>query len=187
MQKKLKLDRMYIPQAAQDWIEARLQPTDVAWEFGSGGSTLWLAQHVCKLTTVEHVPEWHAAVQRRIDKLNKRGMLKGRLVTNLLEPDLNLYPKWIRKLTTDHPLDFVFIDGRERLRCTRLALLCVRPGGVVVVDNTDAPKYREVYTYMEQQPEWRQVGQWTGIAINPKNRKDATQAQETTAWEHVTK
>jgi hypothetical protein len=42
----------------------------------------------------------------------------------------------------DRSLDLVLIDGRAREACLRHALTKVRPGGMLVLDNSERPRYQ---------------------------------------------
>jgi hypothetical protein len=41
----------------------------------------------------------------------------------------------------DECFDVVVVDGRERMDCVRCAMRKVSPGGVLVLDDSDRPKY----------------------------------------------
>jgi len=48
-------------------------------------------------------------------------------------------PAYVEKLTEFPPgyFDVIVVDGLERLSCYRLAVQHLRPGGILVVDNSD--------------------------------------------------
>ena len=43
-------------------LSTMLRPSDVGLEWGSGRSTIWLAERVKRLTSMEHDPGWHEMV-----------------------------------------------------------------------------------------------------------------------------
>ena len=43
---------------AIEFISERLKPTQVVYEYGCGGSTVWFARHCDKIYSVEHIEEW---------------------------------------------------------------------------------------------------------------------------------
>jgi hypothetical protein len=116
-----------------DWLTG----SDVGLEWGCGRSTLWFADRVQHLTSVEHNPHWHALVAAR---------LAARGVTNV---DLRLCPVDPRNADDYQPyigvgleferssLDFVLVDGQLRGRCAELALTLLKPGGILIIDNAE--------------------------------------------------
>jgi len=56
-------------------LETWLKPTDVGLEFGSGRSTIWFANRLKKLTSVEHNKEWYRKVSDMLAKT--RGVSAG--------------------------------------------------------------------------------------------------------------
>src|ERR1700712_778935 len=52
------------PYAAAEYLEARLPAGAKVFEYGSGGSTLWLLDHGADVTSVEHDRSWHQRLQQ---------------------------------------------------------------------------------------------------------------------------
>ena len=134
---------------AIDFLEQYLQLRMSVYEFGSGGSTLWLAARVAKLVTIEERAEWADAVSERLDR---RG-LRHRVEIRLREPDRSSPTAFAAspyaQALPDEPADVIVIDGCERrshddLRpvAFHLAEERVRPGGLIVVD--DAKRYPQL-------------------------------------------
>lgn len=101
-----------------------------AFEWGSGKSTLWLAQQVREVVSIEHDPLWYSRVQ---------AMLSDAHIQNthlkLADPaknaeQISVFP--------DGCFDIVIIDGADRNGCIRAAASKVRPGGWIVVDNAES-------------------------------------------------
>jgi predicted O-methyltransferase YrrM len=96
------------------------------FEFGSGNSTLFWGQRARSVVSVENDPAWSEQVQQKI----------GRAPIELrLEENLDVYPNSIR--SADGPFDIVVVDGRRRYNCAELAIAHLRPGGFIVLDNSD--------------------------------------------------
>jgi len=125
------------------WLEGWLKGGMVAFEWGAGGSTVWLAQRVKHLASVEHNPEWRIAVETA---LNRRGLENVRLIPRpATPPDFKAYAEAIRYARA--PFDFILIDGADgfdggatgsRLACAHEAVDRIAPGGVIVLDNAGA-------------------------------------------------
>ena len=143
--------RPWLPYAAARMIAAHVDRSSVVWEYGSGGSTLWLAARVGALTSVEHDPAWHARV---------RDELRGASLTNcrlLLvepageEPRFAPYVETIRSQPAGG-LDLVLVDGRSRAACMVEAASRVRPGGLLVLDDSERPRYRAGTSALDDWP-----------------------------------
>lgn len=107
-------------------LEQIVTPDSKVLEFGSGNSSLWLAERCGLLVTVDNDPEWYGWLAPRLKGANVSARLRvGR------DEYLNVddYP--------DGFFDLVIVDGRWRDLSVERALRKVRPGGYVYVDNVD--------------------------------------------------
>jgi hypothetical protein len=116
-----------------DWLTT----ADVGVEWGCGRSTLWFAERVHKLTSVEHNPHWYSLVQSR---LAERGTMNV---------DLRLVPTGTANgsggdsyVGVGHEfecdsVDFVLVDGHTRDQCAAAAMKILKPGGILIVDNAE--------------------------------------------------
>ncbi len=110
---------------AVEYLESLLKPDFEVLEHGSGGSTLWFAERVAKVTAVENDAEWLAKVAERAPDH----------VTLKLSDQM---PRFRKKF------NLLLIDGMplmNRIPYMREALKLVRPGGFVVLDNANRPQY----------------------------------------------
>ncbi len=102
-------------------LDALLNKDMTVLEFGSGGSSLWMAARVKSVSSVENNPDWRDAVKRAA-------------------PD-NVV------LLTEIPagkFDIILIDGEpveQRADWLKFALEKVNPGGIIVLDNANRPEY----------------------------------------------
>jgi len=99
------------------------------FEYGSGHSTLFWASRAARVVSVEHNESWYDLVKSKIPAH----------CTLLYEPESDDYAAAIR-LFPD-PFDVIVIDGlvtgRTRLKCARAAVARLRPGGMIILDNSD--------------------------------------------------
>jgi hypothetical protein len=104
------------------------------YEWGTGYSTIWLAQRAGQVITMEHNPEW----RDRIKDIAKE--------ENIFNIDFNLYPlnneKYFTHIHSTGSIDFIIVDGRERVKCFNQAKLLHKP---IMLDDSEREKYSEVF------------------------------------------
>jgi hypothetical protein len=142
---------------AQRWLAGRVSAKTRVFEWGSGGSTLYLARRAGEVISIEHDARWYDEV---------RAVLVAGRHTNtnyrLIEPkplppgvssefvsghgpamglDFEPYVTVIREYP-DAYFDLILIDGRVRTACLRAAWQKVRVGGHILLDNSNYPRYQ---------------------------------------------
>jgi hypothetical protein len=156
-------DKPWLTPAAVRFCEAVLAPPMRGWEFGSGRSTPWFAARLGHLVSIEHDPQWHAAVRER---LAGAGNVDYRLVPldhSPGEPERPAYdplPRYVAAIAAepDESLDLVVIDGHYRTTCVRTCLAKIRPGGLLLVDDLDMWPRREE---LPVPPDWHEAHEST--------------------------
>ncbi len=101
-------------------------------EFGAGQSTIWMAQRVAEVVTVEEDPDW---ARRILDRGQTNVVLH--------------YPSCPEKF--DHLFDFVLVDGgsdRVDNFLTGLTYLSI-PDGVIMLDNSERDEYAECWNWVD--------------------------------------
>jgi len=102
------------------------------FEYGSGGSTLWLAERAARVTSIEDDPAWHAAVWEAL--LEQRNPVTLLLVpTNGIAKAINGTGKW----------DIIFVDCRDqgqRVKAILESQKHLKPKGWLVIDDSNFPK-----------------------------------------------
>lgn len=127
------------------YLEEILEPGMTCFEWGSGSSTLWLAVDLQAVSVVsmEHDREWYT--QNKAE-LEKHGVTNCQLNLAALgagyEPYILNYP--------DAHFDLVIVDGRNRSLCIAVAVNKVKPGGILVLDNSEREQYQgAIGVYLE--------------------------------------
>ena len=99
------------------------------FEYGSGNSTLFWASVGKRVVSVEDDEEWYEKVKKEIPS-------KCELI---LQTDLARYVETINAYPAG--FDVIVVDGAARggtrRKCARVALNCLRPGGMIILDNSD--------------------------------------------------
>ncbi|SRR6266699_3797431 len=128
------------------YLSKHVLPGHRVFEWGCGGSTVWLARRGIVVTSVEHDPAWAAKVADCCPEADVRlipGTQDGHFRS---EPELrdrgqHFFDRYVAEIDhlDDQSVDIVLVDGLCRLECIRRGAPKVKPGGMLIVDDTDFP------------------------------------------------
>lgn len=148
-------------------IEAFLRPEHRVFEWGGGRSTIFFARRAGSVVTVEHVRKWRRRLAARIEELGlenvtlrfvephdpaqgdppapspARSTLWSDPEAREDKPEFRVYADAVLDYPDGH-FDLVLVDGRARVACARNALDKLAPGGLLVLDNAEWPKYQPI-------------------------------------------
>jgi hypothetical protein len=137
--------------AANEWVEARIRPTDRVFEYGSGGSTIWLAARARSVVSVEHDNAWYQKIRSSVPS-NARVIYEP--ARSEVSSDIHSsYSSAI--LANEPPFDIIIIDGMERNACAMLAPQVLSAEGIIVFDNSHRTKYRAGMESLAEAGLWR--------------------------------
>lgn len=171
---KVHSNEPWLTPAAVRFLSQALRPKDVGLEFGSGRSTPWLASRLAYLVSVESDRGWYEQVCR---SLRNEGISEERASVLLAEqPDIYAaLPPGVQSL------DFCLVDGKFRDRCALAAIPAIRPGGLLVIDDShrylpnddthaplarrsaDGPASEEWAVFLHETSSWRHY--WTSNGV----------------------
>jgi hypothetical protein len=135
------------------FLENYLRDGMSVFEYGSGGSTAFFLDRGCELVTVEHDGKWAAAVE---DRLGDHPRWTNHLVppegvdengspadpyTYVSGDNHLVFREYVRTIDAYDAFDLVSVDGRARPAALRHAISKVRPGGVLLLDNSEREEY----------------------------------------------
>jgi len=124
------------------------------FEYGSGASSLWLAARSGEVHTVEHDAGFAAVMREALQRAGQDDVVTLHEVPAQVtdQPvtrsgrrgeDAVDYTDYARSVEIPGGLfDLVVVDGRARVACLRAALDHLAPGGLVVFDDAQRPRYR---------------------------------------------
>lgn len=148
-------------------VEKLVNHTSRVFEYGCGGTTLFLADRVSELVSVEHDLGWFKCVQEKM-----RGCTDACWIPHLVSPSPSVTPAtplasdpdayvsadvrfsgfsfqdYVATIEAyqDNSFDLVLIDGRARPSCFKHALHKVKFGGTIVLNNAERPQYAYIET-----------------------------------------
>lgn len=95
-------------------------------EFGSGRSTLWIANRCKHLTSIEHDINW-------FKKIKSKGIPSN--LTYLHKTDKE-YLEFEKEIDNDS-IDFCLIDGLQRDKISNKIISKIKPGGFILIDDIE--------------------------------------------------
>lgn len=144
---------------AVDFLETVLHADMQVFEYGSGGSTLFWAKRVRSVISIEHDSDWanEVALQIKNHRYNHVRLLlippdeevsffpddvanPNAYMSYMVSASFERYVKSIDEYP-DGAFDFIVIDGRARPACLKHAIAKVKPGGYIVLDDSDRERY----------------------------------------------
>lgn len=144
---------------AKAWMESYLKPDMFVFEYGSGGSTLFLSRRVNKLISIEHNKSWYRKVSI---VLSKENISNCEYILCEPEEEISTYKSELRKYTgmnfekyvksiDKYPsgsFDLVIVDGRARVSCILHAISKIRLGGYLMLDNSERERYSDAISFL---------------------------------------
>jgi predicted O-methyltransferase YrrM len=135
--------------AAQPWITrdaigllaTMLRRTDQGLEFGSGGSTEWLAKHVGSVISVEAFARWYDALAERLTAAHIDNVSLEFVSADALGYESEAHREAYVNTRPDlaaGSLDFVFVDGEYRDHAALRGVELLKPGGLLILDNANS-------------------------------------------------
>jgi SAM-dependent methyltransferase len=176
---------------AIDFIDGWLTRAHTVFEWGSGGSTLFFSARAGKVFSVEHDAGWHSAVRERLAALPNTSF-------SLIEPEAGAaddtgfgsgarglaglsFRHYVEAIAAhpDGAFDLVSIDGRARMACLRAAIPKVAPGGLLLLDNANYPRYAADLAALRAGP----LATWREIPLAGPGPYSRAPAWETVIWQ----
>lgn len=157
---------------AIEWLGACLKPDMSVFEYGAGGSTLFLARRARAVVSVEHDDGFHAAVAqvlatRKLDNctllLRKPerladGQAVGYSTSSFTSAQAKYaglsFERYVKAIDAypDRSFDLVLVDGRARASCVARAIPKVKPGGHLLLDNSERRGYAGALELLQSYP-----------------------------------
>lgn len=123
------------------FITPRLQKDFAVAEFGSGFSTLWWANRVASVFSIEHNQEWADKINGEFERNNCKNA-KVEFKTG------SEYAKGLSTLS--YKLDLILVDGIDRNECLKESVQYLTDRGVIVLDNSELNDYESGKAYLIQ-------------------------------------
>lgn len=173
--------------SAIEFLHQSVRQSDRVFEYGAGYGTLWWASNANSVVAVEHDLQWIEQIRDSLPgnaELIHRAATDSRGV--LLDQASEYFFKRMRRtkwnydaeketkrgLNDSHFLDYaneiekhdslfdiIVIDGMCRRLCTEYAVRYLKPGGMIILDNSNRSDYDAAFDILEE-AEFRQIPFW---------------------------
>lgn len=120
-----------------EFIKGRLNKNQNLFEYGSGYSTVFFAERIKTVTSVEYDNEWFEKAKDLINHFSNTEIIFQELNEN--------YPKTINK--TDNKYELIIIDGRNRVKCALNSFKHLTSDGVLILDDSSREEYQEIWKF----------------------------------------
>jgi predicted O-methyltransferase YrrM len=149
-------ERPWIVPAAVGWLRRRMRSDWVVLELGSGRSTIWFARRAERVISFEDNEYWYPRTKERIGETGLWNVELRLIAIEELPEEVDGLP--------DESFDLVVVDFLEAPTVTRVdalkpAMKKVRPGGYLLLDDSDRPGYAEAFGLLA---DWR-FRRFTGV------------------------
>jgi tRNA A58 N-methylase Trm61 len=165
--------RIWVVFAAKGFLDRVVRRGMRVFEYGMGGSTLYFLSGGCDLSSVDHHADWYETVAASVKSHGYKTWhwcLREADAQNYQPPQkwpcnyLSWFGEYAKRTFheyatvinqfADGSFDLVLIDGRARDSCFVHAHPKVKPGGWLVLDNSERERYRGIHDIMKQMG-WR--------------------------------
>ena len=130
----------FLSAVANEYFESLLTPDSIVCEYGAGKGTIWLAQRVKRVISIEHDPVWLHSIQQALDERELEAEL------HLIAPSASCdakaageeYTTFIQRFPDEY-FDIIFLDGwrPSRSLAPSYARDKVKSSGWIIVDNLE--------------------------------------------------
>jgi predicted O-methyltransferase YrrM len=149
-------ERPWIVPAATGWLRRRMRSDWSVLELGSGRSTVWFARQAGRVISFEDNAYWYPRTRERLEEAALSN------VELRLRP-VEAFPREVEALPAAS-FDLVVVDFLEAPAVTRIdalkpAMKKVRPGGYLLLDDSDRPGYAGAFELLAG---WR-FRKFTGV------------------------
>lgn len=130
------------------FVQRHLPPSAQVAEFGGGASTLWLRDLGATVITIEDHQEWFENLRAHLPDADLRFVAAAPGDTQAPKGPFNTYVHAL-DAEPDGTFDLIIVDGKARRDCVLRTASKVKPGGMLLLDDsqasdTDPPARRDV-------------------------------------------
>lgn len=129
---------------AIEFLQKNINQNHEIFEFGCGASTLFFSKRVKKLVGLETNKKWLEIVKSKLAPDCKN------VEINLMEDGLEnpAYENFAKNY--QKKFDFIIIDSLKRFECAKNSINALKPGGTIILDDSERKNYKKIFDFFEQ-------------------------------------
>ncbi len=122
-----------------EFLNDRMNKNINIFEYGSGYSTLYFANLVKNIISIEYNEEWFNAINKKLNSITNINLVHIPFGIN--------YVTAIENINSDNKIfELIIIDGRNRVECARISLNYLTQDGILLLDDSDRERYQEIFS-----------------------------------------
>jgi SAM-dependent methyltransferase len=149
-------ERPWIVPAAIGWLGRRIRPDWSILELGAGRSTVWFARRAGRVVSFEDNRFWVERTRERLEELGLGNVGLREVAVEEFATEVEALPEDSFNLVV---IDFLESPEVTRIDVLKQAMKRVRPGGLLLLDDSDRPGYAPAYELLAG---WRER-RFTGV------------------------
>lgn len=152
----------YFTFQANEWLKKYLKKDMLVFEWGSGGSTIYIAKRVRQITSIEYSDEWYSKMKWYL-RLKSISNCELKFIPPEYNQDIGnisdlsqcrsnnpayqnatfkKYCEYIKQFPKNY-FDLIIVDGRARPSCLAIAKDYVKIGGYILLDDAERETYND--------------------------------------------
>ena len=142
---------MFTTPAESAFLFAEIDKNKKVLEYGSGQSTIEIAERCNEIISIEHQEEWYT--KNLLVKPSNCEILLRKPTLPYSEGEhcgtYDEFKDYIEAPLYKTPYDVIFIDGRARVACASICNKLGHKDTIVFVHDFERPEYQEVLKYLQ--------------------------------------
>jgi hypothetical protein len=122
------------------FLDERLNKGLDLFEYGAGFSSIWFAERLNKVVSIEYDLAWRKQVEDLLAPVTNAELV----FQEVGEDYINGASKTGRKY------HLVLVDGRERVACAKASFSDLTEDGVLILDDSDRAEYQDVFSIAKE-------------------------------------
>lgn len=122
--------------AVIELLDERLHKGLDLFEYGAGFSSIWFAERLNKVVSIEYDQAWRKQVEGLLAPVSN-----AELIFQEVGED---YVNGAQRTGSSYHM--ILVDGRERVACAKASFNALTDDGILILDDSDREEYQEVFT-----------------------------------------